>query len=155
MTMVSEKVVSASGRQFATFPAAVLAFVVNENEEFLLLRSPRRIGWQVPSGALESGESPIQGLARELYQELGKEFMYHPLGPVDVSSFRMDDKTTLLSISYLVQYLGGAITPGDDMSGAELDWESLEKIMLHENISVPENVSHFERALELFRVLRK
>ena len=155
MTMVSEKVVSASGRQFATFPAAVLAFVVNENEEFLLLRSPRRIGWQVPSGALESGESPIQGLARELFEELGKEFMYHPLGPVDVSSFRMDDKTTLLSISYLVQYLGGAITPGDDMSGAELAWESLEKIMLHEPISVPEDASNFERALELFRVLRK
>lgn len=155
MIAVNKKVVSVSGRQFATFPAAVLAFVVNQNEEFLLLRCSRKMGWQVPSGALESSESPLQGLARELREELGKEFMHRPLGPVDVSSFRLDDKLTLLSIGYLVQYLGGAITPGDDMTNAEVAWMSLEKIMLQKNISVPENVSNFMRALELFRVLKK
>ena len=81
--------------------------------------------------------------------------MHRPLGPVDVSSFRLDDKLTFLSIGYLVQYLGGAITPGDDMTNAEVAWMSLEKIMLQKNISVPENVSNFTRALELFRVLKK
>jgi ADP-ribose pyrophosphatase YjhB (NUDIX family) len=114
----------------------------------------KKNGWQIPSGALESDESPIQGLARELCEELGKEFTYRPLGPVDVSSFLMDEKITLLSIGFLVQYLGGLIAPGDDMADAEVTWMSLEEIKFQKDISVPQNGSNFERALELFRLLK-
>lgn len=147
------EIASESGRVFATFPAAVLAFIVNANEEFLLLRCTRKGGWQVPSGALESGESPVEALERELREELGTEFRHRLLGPVDVSSFQWDEKISLLSISFLVEYLGGAVTPGDDMVGAEVAWMPLETITPHIPIAVPQNISHFTRALQLFRQL--
>ena len=127
---------------------------MNQSDEFLLLRCPQKIGWQVPSGALESGETPLQALTRELAEELGKEFLHRTLGPVDVSSFRIDHEISLLSIGFLVQYLGGAITPGDDMADAEIAWMSIKEVTRLENIAVPENTSHFARALELFRLLK-
>ncbi|MFT5505766.1 MAG: 8-oxo-dGTP pyrophosphatase MutT (NUDIX family) [Gammaproteobacteria bacterium] len=55
----NQAVKSSSGREFATFPAAVLAIIVNEHEEFLLIKRPDESRWEVPGGALESGESPI------------------------------------------------------------------------------------------------
>ena len=45
-------------RQIVTSAVAVQAILINQNEETLLLRSPRRNrGWQLVSGALEANET--------------------------------------------------------------------------------------------------
>lgn len=51
-------IVSKRGRPFATSAIALQAIIINENEQFLLLSSPRRNEaneWQTVSGGLEAG----------------------------------------------------------------------------------------------------
>ena len=66
--------------------------------------------------------------------------------PVVVSSIRLEDKPSLLSIAIVVQYLGGTIVPGDDMDNAEVDWMPLETIKMRTDISVPKDIAGLERA---------
>lgn len=154
MSAQTKKMTSESGRKFSTFPAAVVAFIISQDEEFLLLRCSRKLGWQVPSGAIEAGESPLQALDRELLEELGQEFTYQLPGLVDASSVRLDAKIALLSIGYLLLHLGTEIAPGDDMAGAEVSWMSLEKILQLDDITVPRDTATFTEALRLFRLLK-
>jgi hypothetical protein len=59
-------------RRFAAFPVAVQAILVNSDERFLLLFNPvGDQGWQVVSGALEAGETLLEGTLREVREELG------------------------------------------------------------------------------------
>ncbi|MFZ0546454.1 MAG: NUDIX hydrolase [Candidatus Promineifilaceae bacterium] len=47
-----------SKRIFACSPAAVIAYIVNEDEEILFLSNPKRPGWwENVNGALDAGES--------------------------------------------------------------------------------------------------
>lgn len=63
-------ITAANGRQFAGFSAAVLAFIVNADEELLLLAHPGRSDrWEVPNGALEAGETVLAGVLREVREE--------------------------------------------------------------------------------------
>lgn len=154
-TMKQERqtITASCGRVFATFPVAVLAFVMNRKEEFLLFRRPSESTWEVPSGALETGEAPIQGLTRELREELGDGFLHRVLGPVHATAFRFDDRVTnMLSLGFVVQHLGGDVTPGDDMSGAECLWIPLDGIRHRKDISVPNDLDLFSQARDIFRV---
>jgi ADP-ribose pyrophosphatase YjhB (NUDIX family) len=40
-------------------------------DRLLLLRQPPGVGWTLPAGLLQRGESPIEGCARELAEETG------------------------------------------------------------------------------------
>ena len=54
------------GRGVLRVHLSVLAFVVNEKEEILLLAHPKREGgWEVVNGALEAGETVLEGALRE------------------------------------------------------------------------------------------
>ena len=54
-------ITSAKGREFACFPGAVLAFIVNEQEEILMLAHPARKGyWEVINGAMDAGQTVLQ-----------------------------------------------------------------------------------------------
>lgn len=67
-------------REFACFPVAVLAVIIAPDESILLLNRPARPGeWEVVSGALEAGETVIDGLLREVGEELGPEIEVKPL----------------------------------------------------------------------------
>lgn len=46
------------------------AIIVNENNEILLIRGPRR-GWEMPGGQVEEGESLAQAAIRETKEEAG------------------------------------------------------------------------------------
>ena len=53
-------------REFACFPVAVLAIVLDELEQVLLFSHPKRPGcWEVVNGALEADETVADGLMRE------------------------------------------------------------------------------------------
>jgi hypothetical protein len=53
-------------RNFACSPAAVIAYIINEDEEILFLSSPKRPNWwENVNGALDAGESILEGVLRE------------------------------------------------------------------------------------------
>jgi len=47
------------------------AVVMNEKDEVMLVRHRYEPGWQLPGGGVESGESPVDALRRELMEEAG------------------------------------------------------------------------------------
>ena len=153
--MAQPTVTSRQGRQFACSPAAVLVFVVNEQEKFLLLRHPQRSGWEIVNGALDAGETVLAGVLREVAEEVGPAVRVRPLGAVHIQTFHYDEQARfMLSLSYLVAYEGGAVEPGDDMSGSETRWFSLAELLDEETaILVPPQMRWtFRRALQLYRL---
>lgn len=119
-----------NGRTFITTPIALQAILVNEQEQILLLNSPRRQqGWQVVSGALEAGETVQDGTLREVREELGTAVRVRPLGVVHAQSFHYDETVRyMVGIYSLLAYEGGDIVPGDDMAGSEVGWFSLDEL---------------------------
>ncbi len=57
------------------FTVTAGAIVFNDNGEVLLLKHRFRAGsgWGLPGGFLEAGEQPLEGLRRELREEIGLE----------------------------------------------------------------------------------
>jgi 8-oxo-dGTP diphosphatase len=153
-------IMTADGRrQFACSPVAILVFIVNEREEVLLLSHPkRRDGWEVVNGALEAGETLLEGALRETREEAGEGVRVRPLGTVHVSSFHYDEKVAyMLSLGYLMAYEGGAVEPGSDMAGSLYRWWSVGE--LEEKgvrlIVPPGQMWLIKRAVELYRLWRE
>jgi 8-oxo-dGTP pyrophosphatase MutT (NUDIX family) len=144
-------------RRFACFPVAILAFVVNDAEELLLLAHPDRGGaWEVINGALEAGETVLEGALRETREEAGPDVQVRPLGTAHVSSFHYDDQVRyMISLSYLLAYEGGTVHPGDDMAGSEFAWWGLDDLMRDDvELLVPPEKWVAARAVELYRLWR-
>jgi 8-oxo-dGTP diphosphatase len=142
-------------RRFACFPVAVLAIIIAPDERVLLLNPPAQPGaWEVVSGALEAGETVIEGLLREVREELGPEVKVEPLATVHASTFHYDENVThMVSLAFVLAYRGGAIQPGDDMHGAGFRWWTETELMATDiKLTVPRNEKWILlRALELFR----
>jgi glycosyltransferase involved in cell wall biosynthesis/ADP-ribose pyrophosphatase YjhB (NUDIX family) len=150
-------VVTELGRPFATVPAALLVFVINDQEEFLLLRHPQRPGWEVVNGALEANETLADGALRELCEEAGPAVEVRLLGPVHIQSFHYDQQVRyMLSLSFVAAYEGGEVVPGDDMTGSDAGWFDLETVEAPSfPIVVPPDLRWlFRRALTLYRLWR-
>ena len=145
-------------RQFACGPVAVLGFIVNDEEEILLLSHPKRRGeWEVINGALEAEETIVEGTLRETAEEAGPNLRVRPLGTVHISTFHFDQNVQYMhSVSYLLAYQGGEVQPGDDMRGSKYRWCKLEEIANERfQVLVPHHQKWlFQRAVELFRMWR-
>src|ERR671934_1855234 len=102
-------IAAASGRSFATFPAAVVVPIVNEREELLLLESPRRPGrWEPVNGAVDEGETLLEAALREVREEAGPDLRVRPLGVVHASTFAYDARVgRMISVVYLMAHDGG------------------------------------------------
>lgn len=124
-------IVSKRGRPFATSAIALQAIIINENEQFLLLSSPRRNGrneWQTVSGGMEAGETVLEGILREVREEVG-DIEVRPLIVLHSQSFHYDDNVRfMVGINYLLCYEGGEIVPGDDMIGSDFRWWDLDEL---------------------------
>jgi 8-oxo-dGTP pyrophosphatase MutT (NUDIX family) len=143
-------------RRFACSPVAILVFIVNEREEVLLLAHPKRGGsWEVVTGALEAGETVVEGALRETREEAGEKVRVRPLGTVHVSTFHYDENVQyMLSVGYLMAYESGRIQPGDDMAGSRYKWWGLNDLT-QEKVKVlvpPDGKWLIERAIELYRM---
>ena len=131
---------TASGtRRFACSAVALQSVVVSPDEKILLLSSPVRNpdgAWQTASGAMEAGETILEGVLRETLEELGGDLRLRPLGAVHVQSFHYDEKVQyMIAIYYLLAYEGGVVNPGDDMLGSQYRWWSLAELA-DENVKI-------------------
>ena len=150
-----QTVLTANGkRRFPLFPAAIVVFIIDEQERFLLLSSPKRDGlWEVVNGGLDASETLLEGALRETREEAGEQVKVKPLGVFHASSFHYDENVKwMISICFLCQYLGGKIEPGDDMRGSRHQFLTIEQIREQRlNLLVPgKHTWLFERALQSF-----
>ena len=95
---------------FSMLPLLVTAAILQQDQRILLTRRPdgsRHAGlWEFPGGKLDPGESPQQGLAREIREELGIEV---EVGEVfDVVYYRYDWGAVLL-LAYRCRLRAGQI----------------------------------------------
>lgn len=153
--MTQPTITAKNGRSFPAYPVALQAIIINENEEILLLHSPtRNHGWQIISGGMDAAETVLDGVLREIGEEVGADVKVRPLGFVHSRTFRYDANIPhMIGLYYLFAYEGGPIVPGDDMVGSEARWWSLaelenEKPFLHAS-TIPWLL---ERAVDLYRL---
>ena len=152
------ELVAANGRRFAGFAAAVLVFIIDgSTRRFLLLSSPAkrgREGWEIVNGGLEAGETLLDGVTREVAEEVGPAVQLRVLGTVHASTWRYDHVIPhMISTFFVASYLGGTVTPGDDMAGCETRWTTLEEVndLAAAGVAlIPDEVWLFERALQCF-----
>jgi 8-oxo-dGTP pyrophosphatase MutT (NUDIX family) len=155
MTALQPNMVTLTRRRFACSAAAVLAYIVNEDEQVLMLAHPKRGGWwEVINGALEAEESVLDGVLREVREEAGELVRVRPLGAIHIETFHYDENVPyMLSLSYLLAYEGGEVRPGDDMAGSEFHWWSLDEVMADSfPLIVPPRKWVMQRAVELYRL---
>ena len=145
-------------RRFACSAVALQAVVVSPEESILLLSHPTRNpngAWQVVSGALEAGETILEGTLREAHEELGSEVRVRPLGTIHAQTFHYDENVQyMIAIYYLFAYEGGEVQPGDDMHGSQYRWWSRAELEA-ENINIvvpPGQTWILKRAIELYRL---
>lgn len=128
---------------------SLLAFVIDDRHRFLLLKPQGEAGWQVPSGGMEEGETVVEGLKRELREELGRDVKVEPVCSLDAFTYRLDERIeTMISIVYLFKYRGGTIIPSDDMNGAKWDWFAVSDLRNRIEVAIPhERLDLFAHAI--------
>ena len=124
-------IMSENERPFTASAVALQAIIINANEQFLLLSSPRRNQkneWQTVSGGLDAEESLLDGVLREVAEEVGA-VQIRPLAVLHSQTFRYDGNIPhMIGIYYLLRYEGGEVVPGDDMIGSDFRWWGLDEL---------------------------
>jgi len=96
------------------FPTTA-AICLNEEEELLLVQrsvNPGKGQWCLPGGFLELGETPEEGVLRELKEETNLDGRV--LSLIDLSPSLNGYWGDVLVIGYHVELNGGRMSPGDD-----------------------------------------
>jgi ADP-ribose pyrophosphatase len=118
LTLYKDRVLLPDGRllpdyHVVEFLHAVGVLVTNERDELLfeqVYRYPTgRLEWEIPAGALDAGEDPLQAARREVYEETGYETHDHRL----VYAYYPNDGNSN-QMYYLVSCQAGAQTGAVD-----------------------------------------
>lgn len=75
--------------------------IVEKEDKVLLMRDTREVAkkWELPGGRLNFGEKPEVGLARELKEEMGVDFVVHEVVYLE-QFFQISDSKDALMIAY-------------------------------------------------------
>ncbi|MCP4420875.1 MAG: NUDIX hydrolase [Chloroflexi bacterium] len=124
-------ILSEKERPFTASAVALQAIIINADEQFLLLSSPRRNGkneWQTVSGGLDAAETVLDGVLREVGEEVGA-IEVRPLTVLHSQTFHYDANVQhMIGIYYLLRYEGGEVVPGDDMADSAFRWWGLDEL---------------------------
>jgi len=112
---------SRCGKIYYENPTPVVAVIARDDEGKILLIKrkikPRKGEWALPSGFMETEETPTQAALRELAEETGLKGKYKKL--IGVYSNKSEIHGYLVTIIYAVKILGGKLCAGDDAEEAD------------------------------------
>lgn len=135
---------------------SVAGLVYNDNDEILLLYSPKR-GWEYPGGMVEPGETLQDALIREIKEETGAD--------VEITGFIgicKNIQKDIVNIDFACKYLGGELTTSNE--SLDVKWVNknealdmvtfpLTKKRLANMLSADGSVSCFNFTREPFEVI--
>lgn len=107
------------------YTLGAVAVCVDEQRGVLLLRSRQHAGWGLPGGLVGRGETPEQGLARELDEEVGIEVTARSLA--SAARHTLVDSVTQQVTVVLEVALAGTPTP-DGVEVVEARWFALDEL---------------------------
>ncbi len=107
---------------------AVGAVIVEGGKALVTIRArePEKGRLDLPGGFLEVGEHPVDGLVREIKEELGVEAEVCGDSVLQATHTYGEGGDWVLAIGFRVRITGGEIRPADDVAGVR--WVSLGEI---------------------------
>ena len=100
--------------------------VIEKDGKILVVRGIGDTVWEFPGGRLDAGEAPVDGLVREIKEELG--VVITDVRPLRVlPSYHYKSKTHNVYIAYSCTYDGSPMTV-DDTELEELKWVTREEL---------------------------
>lgn len=106
------------------------------------------------SGAVERGETLLEAVRRALVEEAGADLRVEVLGTVHAWNRHYDERVpNMISAAFVASYLGGHVTPSDDLDGCSVRWATVAEIRhlaSDGQALIPGDVRLFERALQCF-----
>lgn len=92
-----------------TVTKVALAYIFDAQDRVLIAKRPqsKHMGgfWEFPGGKLEQGESPLQAIAREIFEELAIEVV----GTLVLANFSLGDGAEITFFPIVCQWLRGDI----------------------------------------------
>jgi ADP-ribose pyrophosphatase YjhB (NUDIX family) len=107
---------------------AVGAVIVEGGKALVTVRArePEKGRLDLPGGFLDVGEHPVNGLVREIKEELGVEAEVFGDSVLQATHTYGEGGDWVLAIGFRVRITGGEIRPADDVAGVR--WVSLGEI---------------------------
>jgi 8-oxo-dGTP diphosphatase len=131
------------------FRIAVKSFIVNNNNELLLIK--RRANdphcpeaWEIPGGRLELGEDPFEGLFRETKEETGLDI--EVLNPLSVKHFTRQDNQKITMIIFLAKPLTSEVKLSNEHT--EHLWINIENVKSKLNEKFHDLIDIYEKHFE-------
>lgn len=107
---------------------------VTENEEVILVKQYRhgtdQITYEIPGGAIERGEEPLNAAKRELKEETGyASRQWHQLGMVDVNPAFMSNKCFFFLAKGAQEVSSMQLDPLEEIEIEKVCFQELEKMV--------------------------
>ena len=112
-------------RRYPKRPIVGIGALIFKRDRILMAqrgKEPLKYWWSLPGGALELGESLVDGIRREVREETGLDI--RPLGVLQIFERIMRDASGApeyhyVLIDYVCRVIGGELCAGDDVCAVE------------------------------------